>query len=67
MWRQRTWILEPSLILVAVRSGDDRQVCHRLFQRLALARRAILAGICFPPIPWPMTNTEMVPENHVHQ
>jgi len=39
---------------VAVRSGDDRQVRHRLLQRLALARRAII-GICFPPIPWPMT------------
>ena len=37
-----------------MRSGDDRQVCHRLLQRLALARRAII-GICFPPIPWPMT------------
>jgi len=37
-----------------VRSGDDRQVCHRLLQRLALARRAII-GIYFPPIPWPMT------------
>jgi hypothetical protein len=44
-WRRRTWILEPSLIWVAVRSGDDRQVGHRLLQRLALARRAILAGI----------------------
>ena len=39
---------------MAVRSGDDRQVCHRLLQRLALARRAII-GIYFPPIPWPMT------------
>jgi len=37
-----------------VRSGDDRQVCHRLLQRLALARRAII-GIYFLPIPWPMT------------
>ncbi len=37
-----------------MRSGDDRQVCHRLLQRLALARRAII-GIYFPPIPWPMT------------
>jgi hypothetical protein len=37
-----------------VRSGDDRQVCHRLLQRLALARRAII-GMYFPPIPWPMT------------
>jgi hypothetical protein len=39
-----------------VRSGDDRQVCHRLLQRLALARRAIIK-IYFPPIPWPMTLT----------
>ena len=39
---------------MAVRSGDDRQVCHRLLQCLALARRAII-GIYFPPIPWPMT------------
>ncbi len=39
---------------MAVRSGDDRQVCHRLLQRLALARRAII-GIYFSPIPWPMT------------
>jgi len=39
---------------MAVRSGDDRQVCLRLLQRLALARRAII-GIYFPPIPWPMT------------
>ncbi len=45
MWRQRTWILAPSLIWVAVRSGDDRQVCHRLLQCLALARHTILAGI----------------------
>jgi hypothetical protein len=42
---------------MAVRLGDDRQVCHRLLQRLALARRAIV-GICFPPIPWPMTELE---------
>jgi len=41
---------------MAVRSGDDRQVCHRLLQRLALARRAIIR-IYFPPIPWPMTVT----------
>ena len=39
---------------MAVRSGDDRQVCLRLLQRLASARRAII-GIYFPPIPWPMT------------
>jgi len=38
-----------------VRSGDDRQVCHRLLQHLALARCAII-GIYFPPIPWPMTD-----------
>ncbi len=44
-------------LLLAVRSGDDRQVCHRLLQRLALARRAII-GIYFPPIPWPMTEYE---------
>ena len=35
-------------------SGDDRQVCHRLLQRLALARRAMI-GKYFPPILWPMT------------
>ena len=39
---------------MAVRSGDDGQVCLRLLQRLASARRAII-GIYFPPIPWPMT------------
>ena len=39
---------------MAARSGDDRQVCHRLLQRLALARRAII-GMSFPMIPWPMT------------
>ncbi len=44
---------------MAVRSGDDRQVCHRLLQRLALARRAII-GIYFPPIPWPMTLTDIL-------
>jgi len=38
----------------AARSGDDRQARHRLLQRLALARRAII-GMSFPPIPWPMT------------
>jgi len=32
---------------VAVRSGDVRRVCHRLLQRLASARRAII-GISFP-------------------
>jgi hypothetical protein len=53
-WRWCTWILVPSLIWVAVRSGDDRQVCHRLLQRLALARHAIIR-ISFPTIPWPMT------------
>ena len=37
-----------------MKSGDDRQVCHRLLQRLALVRRGII-GIYFPPIPWPMT------------
>ena len=46
MWRRHTWILEPSLIRVAVRSGDDRQVRHRLLQRLALARRATYEFIC---------------------
>jgi len=40
-----------------MRLGDDRQVCHCLLQRLALARRAII-GIYFPPIPWPMTLTK---------
>ena len=40
---------------MAVRSDDDRQVCLRLLQRLASARRAII-GIYFPPIPWPMTS-----------
>jgi hypothetical protein len=44
-WRRHTWILAPSLIWVAVRLGDDRQVRHRLLQCLALARRAIFAGI----------------------
>jgi hypothetical protein len=29
-----------------VRSGDVRQVCHRLLQRLALARRATYEFIC---------------------
>jgi hypothetical protein len=33
---------------------DDRQVRHRLLQRLALTRRAII-GISFLTIPWPMT------------
>ena len=37
-----------------MRSGDDRQVCHRLPQRLTLVRRAII-GMYFPPISWPMT------------
>ena len=41
---------------MAVRSGDDRQVCLRLLQRLASARRAII-GIYFLPIPWPMTTS----------
>jgi hypothetical protein len=31
---------------LAVRSGDDRQVRHRLLQRLALARRATYEFIC---------------------
>ena len=31
---------EPSLVWLAVRSGDDRRVRHRLLQHLALARRA---------------------------
>jgi len=44
----------------AARSGDDRQARHRLLQRLALARRAILIGISFPPIPWPMTGPREV-------
>ena len=44
---------------MAVRSGDDRQVRHRLRQRLALARCAILAGITIPPIPWPMIVTSV--------
>jgi len=48
---------------MAVRSGDDRQVCHRLLQRLALARRAII-GIDFPPIPWPMTWTDQLRWNY---
>ena len=38
---------------MAVISGDVRRVCHRLLQRLASARRAII-GISFPTIPWPM-------------
>ncbi len=47
---------------MAIRSGDDRQVCHRLLQHLALARRAILAGITIPPIPWPMTAIRFIAE-----
>ena len=42
---------------MAIRSGDVRRVCHRLLQRLALARRAIIE-ISFPTIPWPMTEYE---------
>ncbi len=42
-----------------MRSGDDRQVCHRLLQRLALARRTIIR-IYFPPIPWPMTQGQQL-------
>ena len=57
-WRRRTWILAPSLVWVAVKSGDDRQVCHRLLQRLALARRAIIR-MSFPTIPLPMTLSPM--------
>ena len=38
----------------AARLGDDRQARHRLLQRLALVRCAII-GISFLPIPWPMT------------
>jgi hypothetical protein len=49
MWRRRTWILAPSLIWVAVRSGDDRQVRHRLLQRHHFSWDMI------PPIAWPMT------------
>jgi hypothetical protein len=49
MWRRHTWILEPSLIRVAVRSGDDRQVRHCLLQRLALVRCTILARITNDP------------------
>ncbi len=67
-WRRRSWILAPSLIWVAVRSGNDRQVRHHLLQRLALARCATLAKITIPPIPWPMTiiydvNVEMIPHH----
>ena len=41
-----------------MRSGDDRQVCHRLLQRSCiLASRAIISGKLIPPIPWPMTVT----------
>ena len=43
---------------MAVRLGDDRQVCLRLLQPLASARRAII-GVYFPPIPWPMTEVEV--------
>ena len=67
-WRRRSWILAPSLIWVAVRSGNDRQVRHHLLQRLALARCATLAKIMIPPIPWLMTiiydvNVEMIPHH----
>ncbi len=41
--------------------GDDRQARHRLLQRLALARCAII-GISFPPTPWPVTQGDAVEE-----
>jgi hypothetical protein len=54
MWRLRTWIFEPSLVL----SGDKirwRQTVVAYSNDWLSASHAILAGICFPPIPWPMT------------
>jgi len=46
-----------------MRLGDDRQVCHRLLQRLALVRRAII-GIYFPPIQCPMTGENLLSKDH---
>ena len=45
----------------AARLGDDKQACHCLLQRLALARCAII-GISFPPIPWTVTQGDAVEE-----
>jgi hypothetical protein len=47
MWCLRTWIFEPSLVL----SGNNLAYSSDWLS----ASRAILAGICFPPMPWPMT------------
>ena len=47
-----------------MRSGDDRQVCHHLLQRLTLVRRAIIKTY-FPPISWPMTHLRQK-EVHFH-
>ena len=58
-WRRRTWILAPSLIWVAVRSGDDRQVRHRLLQRLAFSKTRHFSWDMIPPIPWPMTHRRL--------
>ena len=44
----------PISFVLAATSDDDRQARHRLLQRLALVRHAIIR-LAFPPIPWPMT------------
>ena len=54
MWRKRTWIYEPSLV---VRPQDwvmtDKLVIA--YSSVWPLARCVITGISFPPIPWPMT------------
>jgi hypothetical protein len=55
LWRLRTWIFEPSLILSGDKIRWQQTVVAHSSDWLS-ASCAILAGICFLPIPWPMTD-----------
>ncbi len=62
-WHLRTWIFEPSLVL----SGDKirwRQTVVAYSSDWLSASCAILAGICIPPIPWPMKDTPKITNFH---
>ncbi len=64
-WRLGTWIFEPSLVL----SGDKirwRQTVVAYSSDWLSVSGAILAGICFPPIPWPMI-TLQISSAHTNQ
>jgi hypothetical protein len=66
MWHPLTWIFEPSLVMSGDRIRWRQTVVAYSSNWLSATSRAILAGICFPPIPWPMTWWAPTVDNGCH-